>query len=147
MRKLSFLFLLVFLNACSERVSSNHQLGEEREEDNSLPDFSTRLNNTLLIAGEQCSGDESTVSQGQIFNCESTEWLITVDDINICSPEGCTEVEVVPVIGILVPTSSQGDTDFFDIEASIPVDANITNTLRQVTVRFRPGETPLVLFK
>lgn len=147
MKFIFFMFLIVLVSCGESGVSSNHQLGEQREDDNSLPDFSTRLTNNLLIAGEQCSGDESTESQGQTFNCESDEWLITVDNLNTCTPEGCTEVQVVPVIGILVPTSSQGETDFFDIEASIPVNDNITNTLETVTVRFRPNESPLVLFK
>jgi hypothetical protein len=149
MKLISGVLLMFFLFACGGEggVSSNHQQGEQREEDDSLPDFSTRLTNNLLISGEQCSGNESTDSEGQTFNCEATEWLITVDNINTCNPDGCTEVEVIPIIGILVPVSSQGDTSFFDIEASIPVNDSITNILDTVTVRFRPNDSPLVLFK
>lgn len=149
MKLVEALTLLVLLSACGGEggVSSNHQQGEEREEDNNLPNFSTRLTNNLLISGEQCSGDESTESQGRTFNCESTEWLITVDNLNFCTPEGCKEVQVVPVIGILIPTSSQSETIFFDIAASIPVSDTITNILNSITVRFQQNQTPLVHFK
>lgn len=140
------LLMLLYCVGCGQ-ADSNHQLGEAREEDNGLPDFSTRLTNNLLIAGIQCDGNESTESEGQTYNCNSTEWLITVDNINTCTPEGCTEVFVPPIIGILVPTSAQGDTDFFDIEESIPVREGVTAILDSVTVRFRPIEAPLVLFK
>lgn len=147
MRIILICLINIFLSGCGGESYSNHQLGEAREEDNNLPDFSTRLTNTLLIAGDQCAGGEETVSQGQSFVCDATEWLITVDNINVCTPEGCTEVGVVPIIGILVPTSSQGDSDFFDIDPSIPVDQNIRDLLETVTVRFRQNEQPLVLFK
>lgn len=85
MKFISLLCILFLYAGCGgdDQGYSNHQQGESREEDNSLPDFSTRLTNNLLISGEQCSGDETTVSQGQSFNCNSTEWLITVDDINV----------------------------------------------------------------
>ncbi len=149
MRKIFLLITMLIFSGCGGDSTgySNHQQGEQREEDNSLPDFSTRLTNNLLIAGTQCEGDESTESRGQTFNCNSREWLVTVDNINSCTPEGCTEVSVIPIIGILVATSSQGDTNFYDVEASIPVNDQITNILKSVTVRFRPNELPRVMFK
>lgn len=147
MMRITLLLMMFFYCAGCGQADSNHQMGEQREEDNSLPDFNTRLTNNLLIAGDQCAGTESTESEGQTFNCESTEWLITVDNINTCTPEGCTEIFVPPIIGILVPTSSQGNTSFFDIEESIPVREGVSAILESVTVRFRPNEAPLVLFK
>jgi hypothetical protein len=128
-------------------ADSNHQKGEPQLEDNALPDFSTRLTNDLLVSGDQCQGGETTDSEGEVFVCESTQWLITVDNINTCTPEGCTEVAVVPTIGILEPVSTQEDFQYFDIRASIPVSAAVEAILERVTVRFGGNEAPQVLFK
>jgi hypothetical protein len=140
--------LILFMTSCGvDRTGhSNTELGEEREEI-PLSDFSTRLTNTLLISGTGCVGGEVTVSQGENFICESGQWLVIIDNINHCTPEGCTTVEVVPIIALLVTTSSQGNTDFYDILPAIPVDGARSDILKQVTVSFRVGEAPRVLFK
>lgn len=144
-------WLLLFLfNSCGGDFTgySNDELGESnQEESQNLPDFSTRLTNDLLIAGRQCRGGETALSRGETFNCEPSQWLVTVDNINTCTPEGCTEIEVEPTIATLESTSAQANIEFFDLRSSIPVTTETSNILNGVTVRFGDNQAPRVLFK
>jgi hypothetical protein len=148
-RLIPLLFIFFLIISCGGDITgySNDELGEQRQEDSGLPDFSTRLTNNLLIEGERCRGGEATESEGQVFICEADQWLITVDNINTCTPEGCTDIKVIPIIAQLIGVSTQGNTDFFDIAPAIPVSEQVDDTLENVTVRFRSNEVPLVLFK
>lgn len=147
--KLISLFLLFTLVSCGEdfRAYSNNELGEERSDTSNLPDFSTRLSLNLLIEGRKCFGGETVESQGRVFSCTLGQWLVVVDNLNSCTPEGCTEIEVLPVIGILNRSSVLNDVEFYDIEAIIPVAQEISDILSGVTVQFARSQAPRVQFK
>lgn len=146
MRAILFLFLLY---SCGDETGySNINTGTNQEEEVSIiRDFSTRLRNDLLISGKRCFGGEQTDVLGETHFCTGGDYLVVVDNINNCTPEGCTEVEVFPVIASLLSTGSDGrNTVFFDIVPSIPVSSQTASILETVQLRAR-GDDVDVLFK
>lgn len=56
--------------------------------------FSTQINNKLSISGRVCSGGERALGLKNTI-CDKGQWLVTVDNMNVCSDEGmCTEIAV-----------------------------------------------------
>jgi hypothetical protein len=148
-RSIALIFLLLTSFSCAEdfRGYSNDELGQQQTNTSDLPNFTSRLTNELLVAGEKCFGGEVVNSEGQAFTCQFSQWLITVDNVNDCTPEGCTEVFVPPVIGTLRRSSTQGGGTFFDILPAIPVSPEISSILGSVIVRFSVNEDPRVQFE
>jgi hypothetical protein len=99
-------------------------------------DFSSRLGPRLLIAGEKCQGGEASgVSRRR---CTSLEWLITLDDANICAPDGgCTEIGVPPFIGHLrrAPVVTPTTIAFYEIVPNDLVSLPRRKLLRNYWVR------------
>lgn len=144
-----FLLMLFLLSSCGDETGySNKNQGIPQEEQSTdIRRFSTRLTNNLLISGERCFGGEQTDVEGQTYTCTAGDYLVTVDNINSCTPEGCTEVKVVPVIGSLLTTGGDGGTTtFFDIVPSIVVSSQTASILETVQLRSRNGDNA-VLFK
>lgn len=146
-----FLIILLFVACGGDGKGFDVNGDRANEEDTSpfppLDDFSTRLSNSLLIAGKLCKGTETTDAEGQTLQCLPGQWLVTVDNVNSCTPEGCTEVEVIPVIAELVSITGDGNSIFYDIEPLPPVSETTEGILDRVQVRFRFNEDPLVLYK
>lgn len=147
MKTLFFLFTFMVVS-CSDDTGYSLTNNPTNEEEPRVPivTFSTRLTNNLLISGVRCNGGEQTDVQGQTFTCLSGDYLVTVDNINTCTPEGCTEVQVVPVIAALLGTGGDASTAFYDIRPSIPVTSLQAAILEDVQVRSRNNEH-IVLFK
>lgn len=144
---LSVVLCLGLLAACgsdNDDESSNDRSPQEEQ----AQDFSTRLSNTLLISGTKCNGTETTEYNGQTFVCERDEWLITIDNVNSCDPQGaCTEVGVVPIVAELDLTDivSVPEYGYFEIDPDSPVTADQQAILNNVLVRFDlNGETEVV---
>lgn len=113
-------------------------------------DFSTRLNNQLLIAGENCSGGETTEVNGERVICSSNQWLITIDNVNTCSPSGaCTEVGIFPIIGEVQQNDIVDPTfRFFTIIPRSEITIQQQNILNDVQVRSDlSGGNAVVVFK
>lgn len=99
--------------------------------------FNTRLNSDLLISGKECRGGEfSGVSHK---NCLQGQWLLTVDDINHCSPHGaCTEAFVFPFIAELIKmkSSSNNEVSYYRIRPKDRITVSERATLFMYWVRF-----------
>ena len=80
-------------------------------------EFTTRLSSTLLIEGHRCRGDERTESFGNGTACNAGQYLIEIDDVNVCDSDGqCTNDVVIPIIGELINTNtSTTSVAIFDI--------------------------------
>ncbi len=116
--------------------------------------FSTRLSGQLLISGQRCLGGETTqvMIEGQeiIIHCPTGKWLVVVDNINRCSPEGqCTEVAVSPVVTALRksnhPTAST--LAFYNFIPRSPLSVAQAVIMKRHWVRFNLNGEPLVLEK
>lgn len=94
-----------------------------------------------------CQGGEQTDVDGQTQTCTGGDYLVTVDDVNYCTPEGCTDVFVSPIIATLLATGSDGSTtNYFDIAPTTEIPAHTEDILERVYVRSRENEN-IVLFK
>jgi hypothetical protein len=140
--------LLFFVISCSDNTGYSLANNPTNEEEPRVPieRFSTRLNNNLLIAGIRCNGGEQTDNEGQTYTCLAGDYLITVDNINYCTPEGCTDVNVIPVIASLIGTGGDAVTAFYDIRPVNEVSSAQAAILEDVQVRSRNDED-IVLFK
>ena len=140
--------LLLLLFSCGDETGyslTNNPVNEE--EPSSIQRFSTRLTNNLLISGVICQGGEQTDVEGQVQTCTGGDYLVTVDNVNSCTPEGCTDVYVVPIIASLLATGGDGSsTTFFDILPSIEVNSQTSSVLEGVQLRSRNGDN-IVIFK
>lgn len=135
---------LAALTACGGYDSSddddddiqNDQVPQEER----VNDFSTRLSNTLLIAGKKCEGSETTTdANGATVTCAKDKWLITLDDANTCTPGGaCTEIGVIPFIAELDRSDRVELPNFtyFQIDPISPVTSTQENKIDDYLVRF-----------
>jgi hypothetical protein len=141
-KKLALILSLTALVACGgdddndDDSLENEQLPQEEE----VSKFSTRINNNLLIAGTRCEGSETTTdSGGATVTCEKNQWLITLDNINICTPAGaCTEIGVIPFVAELdrVDRVSIPEYTFFEIDPLSNVTPSQASTIDDYLVRF-----------
>jgi hypothetical protein len=124
--------------------------GSGNEEEEEITNFSTRINNNLLIAGAKCNGGETTTdANGNTATCKNGQWLITLDNVNRCSDGGgCTEIGVVPFVGDLKETTGPSipEANFFEIVPVSAVPARTTNTIDDylVVVNQNTGTTEVV---
>lgn len=152
--KLILLLFLLLAIACGDDGygggSSRSSPPPETEETIEPVDFSTRLNNQLLIAGENCSGGETTEVNGERVICSSNQWLITIDDVNTCSASGaCTEVGIFPIIGEVQEIDINDPIfRFFAIIPRSEITIQQQNILNDVQVRSDlSGGNAVVIFK
>lgn len=142
---LIFILCLGLLAACG---SDNDDDSNDRSpQEEVAEDFSTRLNDNLLVAGTKCNGSETVESNGQTFTCDRDEWLITIDNVNTCNDNVCTEAEVMPFIAELDLTDiiSIPEYGFFEIDPDSPVTPAQQAVINDVYVRFNlNGDTDVV---
>lgn len=146
------LIFLVFLLtlSCSDQVDwrFDGRFDPQEEEEGAPFDFfrfESRVSPELAISGTLCEGNEVVVSEGSTHLCERNHWLIFVDNLNRCTPEGCTDFEVNPVAAALRPLNSDASTIIFSIEPAVPVSDVIEDILERIFVRFTPKEEPTVI--
>ncbi|MCM2349256.1 MAG: hypothetical protein NDI69_04490 [Bacteriovoracaceae bacterium] len=115
--------------------------------------FNTRLSNNLLIRGVKCTGGETTEvinNDGtvRVFVCRPGQWLVTVDNINTCSPAGgCTEIGVAPVISVLERTSGSNPPEqcHYEMEPISPVTPDQRQIMDHHEVIFYDDRDPQVI--
>lgn len=143
---LSMFMCLGLFTSCGYQETDTHYKPTPQEEQ--AQDFSTRLSDKLLIAGTKCNGNETTEYGGQTYNCKLGEWLITIDNVNSCTPQGaCTEVGIIPIVGELdlADIVSIPELSYFKIDAKTPVTSEQQTILNNVYVRFNTnGETKVI---
>lgn len=115
--------------------------------------FNTRLSNNLLISGFKCAGGETTEvvnSDGttRVFVCRQGQWMVTIDNINSCTPAGgCTEVGVTPVISVLDRTSGSNPPEqcHYDMEPISPISPQQRLIMDHHEVIFYSDRDPRVI--
>lgn len=140
--KILMILTLAALVACGgdndddDNSPENEQLPQEEQVSN----FSTRLNNNLLIAGARCEGTETTTdANGATVTCQRDQWLITLDNANTCTPAGaCTEIGVIPFVAELdrIDRVTVPEYTFFEIDPVSAVTPAQRNTIDDYLVRF-----------
>lgn len=149
MLKKCLLFLLVCVSCGDYSRDRPYVFPPEAQEGSAFPynDFSTRLRNDLLISGDLCVGGEVVDGAGQTYTCNEGQWLVTVDNVNTCTPQGCTDIYVPPLIASLRASSGDTGTTFYDLIPINPVGTETSNILNSVLLRSRPPEEPRVMFR
>lgn len=134
------LFLtLLSLASCGEDYSGGDRDEAPTQQEETFgirpQSFSTRLSPTLLIAGVKCRGDETTEPNGNGVICQAEQYLISVDNVNICTNGICTNNVVTPIVGELIDTNARtpGFT-VYEIDAKSPVTTIQENILKTVIV-------------
>lgn len=135
---LVLILMSVLTTGCGDSEVGRRMILPQTEQETVLPDdFSTRLNSTLLVGGRRCLGNETTEINGQVFLCQSDQWLITVDNINTCDESGtCTQVPSPSFIGKLEKISeSDEDFNFWNIISIAGASPLQLQLLAHVSVR------------
>lgn len=152
--KSTYLFILISLfifSGCGDDYSGSSRSPTAEEAEARFPDnFSTRLNNELLVAGTRCNGGETTEINGQVTMCEQNQWLITVDNVNTCTDDGvCTKIFSPPFIGnILRQEETDINFSYFDLFSVNGANVTQQQILQRVRVKCNPdGSNPFVEFK
>ena len=141
MKKLALILSLAALVSCGGDDDDNDDPENEQfPQEENVSSFSTRINNNLLIAGTRCEGSETTTdSGGRTVTCARNQWLITLDNVNTCTPAGaCTEIGVIPFVAELdrVDRVTVPEYTFFEIDPISSVSATQANTVDDYLVRF-----------
>ena len=122
------LLALLFLSTTAFGQWSNH--------------FTTRLAPDLSIEGVRCEGE--LISP----DCQEGQWLITVDDMNVCSEESiCTQIYVEPFVAQLVevPVTTIATYTLYEISPISIVNAKTHDILGRFQVKFDLNEEPMVV--
>ncbi|MES2528877.1 MAG: hypothetical protein V4598_17455 [Bdellovibrionota bacterium] len=140
-KKLSLILSLAALVSCGgDNDDDDDPENEQIPQEERVSNFSTRINNNLLIAGTRCDGSETTTDvNGGTVTCARDQWLITLDNINRCTPGGaCTEIGVVPFVAELDRTDrvTIPESTFFEIDPISAVSSTQANTVDDYLVRF-----------
>jgi hypothetical protein len=148
------IFLMVFIFAsCNENFTGGSRWEtppQQEEQFAPIPqEFTTRLSPTLLIEGQRCRGDETTETFGNGAECDAGQYLIYIDDVNVCDGSGrCTTDVVTPIIGELLNTnSSSTSVSIFDIEPKSLVTQDQLVILKGVAVASDVNGNGTVFFK
>ena len=149
-----FFLLLLIIVACGDGSGgydgSSRGEPSQAEQEVEAQDFSTRLSNQLLIAGDNCDGGETIEIDGRELVCSSNQWLITIDNVNTCSASGdCTESEIDPFIGeVQQVDDASPDYIFYQIIPRTEISLEQQNVLDQVQLRSDiSGDNAIVMFK
>ncbi len=141
-KKLSLILSLAALVSCGgdNNDDDDDPQNEQIPQEERVSNFSTRINNSLLIAGTRCEGSETTTDvNGGTVTCARDQWLITLDNINRCTPGGaCTEIGVIPFVAELDRTDrvTIPEFTFFEIDPVSAVSSTQQNTVNDYLVRF-----------
>lgn len=118
-------------------------------------EFSTRLNNQLLIEGVRCRGGETTQVENadgttSVYVCPRGRWLVNVDNINTCTDDGlCTEIFVFPIITSLsrAGNSNPPEQCTFNFTPRSPASPSQRTLMNDHQVRFSRDTEPVVIRK
>lgn len=142
MSKVLSLFLslsLVGLISCGSDDDDNgsRRSSIPQEEEIQARDFSTRIDNNLLVEGTQCQGGETTEYDNETYICQRGQWLMVLDNMNTCTDDGiCTEIFVHRVVAELNLTEGPDNNyNYAVINAVSPVSNKQQEVIDNVYVR------------
>ena len=151
--KLDSILFLILISSCHENFSGGSRVEPPPQEEEQVApaprEFRTRLNNTLLIEGKICRGDETTEAYGHGSLCNAGQYLVYVDNVNICDEFGrCTDYVVIPIVAALenIDAGSMGFSTFI-IAPKSPVTSTQKNILDNVLLNSDIYGNGTVLFK
>lgn len=138
--KMLILLLIISCGGDTGYNSGSRSDGTGTQSEQDVKNFSTRINDNLLIAGRKCEGNE-TVSDmnGASVSCMRDQWLITLDNVNRCSGgASCTEIGVLPFVANLVRSNvvSIPESTFFVIQPVSAITPVQTAVINDYFVRF-----------
>lgn len=144
MKRLLMILTLAAFTSCGGDNNNSDNIddiqNDQTPQEERVNDFSTRIDNKLLIAGRKCAGNETTTdATGANVTCQKDQWLITLDNANTCTPGGaCTEIGVFPFVAELdrsdrveLPRFS-----YFQIDPLSAVTPAQENTIDDYLVKF-----------
>jgi len=144
----------LIITSCGENFDDQNRrlLTPEQQEEQlgvAPEEFRTRLNNTLLIEGNICQGDETTEPNGHGSLCNAGKYLIFIDNVNTCDSLGrCTDSVVIPIIAELKDiTIGRSTVKIFDINPLSPVSDLQGDILTSVGVSSDVNGNGTVFFK
>lgn len=146
---MKIVLFLTLLISCTDNTgySTFPRIEEEARDPFPFQVFNTRLTNELQISGTKCLGHEVADAEGVTYICEENQWLVIVDHVNTCTPEGCTEVAISPTIAELLPATGDSINAFFEIAPVIPVSGETAANLERVLLRVDNTGQPTVVFR
>ena len=109
--------------------------------------FGTRLTPKLAIAGQKCVGGEMSGVSDNF--CEKGQWLIYLDDINVCEEDTCTRAMPHPFIAKLKRVrADEVTTDtYFEIVPKDLVISSRRKLLGRYWVIFNFYQEPKVIWR
>lgn len=140
-----FLFFscVLFLASCGSNNDDDNVAtggtGPGQEEEVLARDFSTRINNNLLVEGARCQGGETTTYDGVTYTCDPGEWLIVLDNMNTCSDDGqCTQIAVPSIVATLDDTDdiTIPEYNYAEIDPESPVSEKQREVINRVYIRY-----------
>ena len=151
-KKIISLLLLLAFQSCAENGAAGNRdqpANQSEVADGQLPElFSTRLNSTLLIAGDKCLGNETTGTFGNGDICDAGQYLIYIDNVNTCSGTICTTNVVTPIIAELNDIDARLEgVKVYEIEARSITTNEQENILETVLVKSDSLGNGQVFFK
>lgn len=98
--------------------------------------FHTQIHEQLSVSGVICRGGETVY--GSEKECLKGEWLVTVDNLNLCSRDGiCTQIHVSPFIAKLQKADVISITtiSFYDVIPLTPITEDVALVLETYWMR------------
>lgn len=109
--------------------------------------FDTRLTPKLAISGEKCKGGEMSGVSDSF--CEKGQWLIFLDDINVCEDNVCTRAMPQPFIAKLkrVRADHNSTDTYYEIIPKDMVHSSRRKLLGRYWVLFNFYQNPKVIWR
>lgn len=148
------LLMLFILTSCNENFTGGNRFDQPTQQEQQpvvVPpvQFITRLTNSLAIKGDRCRGDETTEPDGHGRICEAGEYLVYIDDVNICDDSGrCTDNVVTPIVAELDDIDARiPGVGIFDINPISLTTQDQREILETVSVKSDSNGNGTVFFK
>lgn len=113
--------------------------------------FSNRINPGLAISGVKCAGNEVIEIEWRgdpvFYKCQQNQWLVVIDEKNVCDANGCTEIMVAPFVAELrlEESSSNSSVAHYYIRPQSPIDLETWRIVHRYWVKFQKSGSSQVV--